>query len=145
MMGQNKQVVLEKGAKKGHMEKTVELHIWRKVHSYKDKGHHQEVPIKAITEVRKETQRHERTVCEGEGHLVYQVCGMTVGDSDWHQLLTLNLLPTLTEANFFVFTLLPVTATASGNSVLINGSLLTPISCSRLACKASLFLSRNAF
>lgn len=70
---------------------------------------------------------------------------MTVGDIDCHQLLTLNLLPTLTEANFFVFTLLPVTATASGNSVLINGSLLTPISCSRLACKASLFLSRNAF
>ena len=58
MMGRNKQVVLEKGAKKGHMEKTVELHIWRKVHSYKDKGHHQEVPIKAITEVRKETRAY---------------------------------------------------------------------------------------
>ena len=46
--------------------------------------------------------------------------------------LTLNLLPTLMRTSFLVLTP-PTGFTASGNSFLIKGSLLTAMSCSRLA------------
>ena len=65
---------------------------------------------------------------------------------------TLNLLPTLTRANFLVLLdeeeeeegAEPEVAVTSGNSCLMKSSLLTATICSRLAWRASLFLSRNS-